>query len=334
MLKRCVTKGRCCPKLRGEDIAHDAAANVGNLYSNPHIQEELSQHLALHMSILDGDADFPEGATALMYEPPKDDMGHWRGDSFDDWTVEDVDSHQGASQMSNSLPAQLRQSGPRAASSGPGRPLHPSSAGNASGCRSLSADPRAGQSPRAEDVIGSQVKYSGRLGAREPTAATPHGLGAHRMPQPPPCAPQRACESGALGRPPLAEREIQHQQLAASPRQTRPAIFDAPGRGVGYAGQPGIPPAPPPPPRRLQNAPQGTWGGDVACGMEAIQPRSLSRSVREAKTCTSEAGAASIAAILQCVAHAQDLPAQQRPNSEKWTGRWVNYDAEKHVHGI
>ncbi|CAJ1326894.1 unnamed protein product [Effrenium voratum] len=52
------------------------------------------------------------------------------------------------------------------------------------------------------------------------------------------------------------------------------------------------------------------------------QPRTFSRSVREAQTCTSEVGAASIAAILECVEQAQDVPQQQRPNSEKWSERW------------
>ncbi|CAE8585834.1 unnamed protein product [Polarella glacialis] len=61
------------------------------------------------------------------------------------------------------------------------------------------------------------------------------------------------------------------------------------------------------------------------------QPRSFSRTVREAQSCTSEAGAASIAAILKCVAQVQEVPAQQRPNSEKWSERWNGYHLEKHV---
>ncbi|CAL1125674.1 unnamed protein product, partial [Cladocopium goreaui] len=56
------------------------------------------------------------------------------------------------------------------------------------------------------------------------------------------------------------------------------------------------------------------------------QPRTFSRSVREAQTCTSEVGAASIAAILECVEQAQDVPHQQRPNSEKWSERLRTFE--------
>eukprot|EP00435_Cladocopium_sp_Y103_P069223 s645_g32.t3 len=54
--------------------------------------------------------------------------------------------------------------------------------------------------------------------------------------------------------------------------------------------------------------------------------RTFSRSVREAQTCTSEVGAASIAAILECVEQAQDVPRQQRPNSEKWSERLRTFE--------
>ncbi|CAE7379669.1 unnamed protein product [Symbiodinium natans] len=55
---------------------------------------------------------------------------------------------------------------------------------------------------------------------------------------------------------------------------------------------------------------------------EDSAPRTFSRSIREAQSCTSEVGAASIAAILECVEQAEDVPKQQRPNSEKWSERW------------
>eukprot|EP00434_Breviolum_minutum_P020657 symbB.v1.2.018214.t1/scaffold1445.1/size118272/5 len=64
---------------------------------------------------------------------------------------------------------------------------------------------------------------------------------------------------------------------------------------------------------------RGAASRRVSLGDE--QPRTFSRSIREAQTCTSEVGAASIAAILECVEQAQDVPQQQRPNSEKWSER-------------
>lgn len=63
----------------------------------------------------------------------------------------------------------------------------------------------------------------------------------------------------------------------------------------------------------------------------SVQPRTFSRSLRDARSCNSEAGASSIAAIMQCVAQAQDVPVQQRPNSEKWTERWAGMNVDKHV---
>lgn len=80
----------------------------------------------------------------------------------------------------------------------------------------------------------------------------------------------------------------------------------------------------------LASAPCGGVTAATDVGGVQLQTRSLSRSVRDAQvSCTSEAGAASIAAILQCVAHAQDLPVQQQPNSEKWTGRLKAYEVER-----
>jgi len=72
--------------------------------------------------------------------------------------------------------------------------------------------------------------------------------------------------------------------------------------------------------RSLQKAPAGK-------GVD--QPRTFSRSVRDAQACKSEAGASSIAAILQCVAQAEDIPAQQRPNSEKWSERLNDFSPQK-----
>jgi len=57
----------------------------------------------------------------------------------------------------------------------------------------------------------------------------------------------------------------------------------------------------------------------------ASQPRTFSRSVADAKSCSSEVGAASIAAIMQCVAQADEIPSQQKPNSEKWSERLNDY---------
>jgi len=60
------------------------------------------------------------------------------------------------------------------------------------------------------------------------------------------------------------------------------------------------------------------------------QPRTFSRSVQDAKSLTtSEAGAASIAAIMQVVAKAGEVPVQQRPNSDKWSERLNTYSPEK-----
>lgn len=70
---------------------------------------------------------------------------------------------------------------------------------------------------------------------------------------------------------------------------------------------------------------------DFSSHAVGVQQRSLSRSFRDAQSCTSEVGAASIAAIMQCVAQAKDLPLQQRPNSQKWAERWAAYHLEKHV---
>lgn len=282
------------------------------------------------MGMLEGDTDFPAGAAALMYEPPLDDFDGCRGSSDDDW-ADDSAGSEGVPQLSVSLPAQQRPSCPPAPFLQ--APQHPGGSARFRAASSGPADIAAGF--RGGSSCGSSARASSaapRMGPREPTAATPNGFGVHGMPSPPPIVPQRVhgC-GGAPGRPLQGERQRAHELDAASP-----STMVASQRGAcggSSPGLPGIPPAPPPAPLRQQVAmspasPAGPWPGAA----QAVQPRSLSYSARAAQQmCSSEAGAASIAAILECVAHAQDLPAQQRPNSEKWAGRWQNCDAERYV---
>jgi hypothetical protein len=49
----------------------------------------------------------------------------------------------------------------------------------------------------------------------------------------------------------------------------------------------------------------------------------------ENNTRNTDIGAASISTIKKCIAKAQYLPEQQRPNSEKWTERWSNIQMSK-----
>merc|ERR1740130_336131 len=46
------------------------------------------------------------------------------------------------------------------------------------------------------------------------------------------------------------------------------------------------------------------------------------RMFADENACKSDIGAASISSLKKCIAQAQCLPEQQKPNSEKWTGRW------------
>mmetsp|Transcript_47337 Transcript_47337/g.135743 ORF Transcript_47337/g.135743 Transcript_47337/m.135743 type:complete len:303 (-) Transcript_47337:103-1011(-) len=301
MLHRCVASNRCCPKVRDEDFGpHDGHSSQGQLYGNPFLQEDA----ALQYNMLSGSGEFPPGAMNFMYDPTADagmDVGSDPGDCdelTDDW-VQDVDEVASASALACAGLVKLKQSdGPMGAAMRAGSAMIPahSEVRTASGA-ATSAGLHGRHRNASAPATGSRSPGAPALSVPRTSApATPRGLGVHSVPPAPPPPPPRSSTSRA-------------------------------GGGVGFS--PGRPPLPTP----------------VSCSSEAAKPgQPMAPSMpgggfatiasSEARQCASQAGAASIAAILQCVAQAQELPAQQRPNSEKWQGRFKTNSekwADKHL---
>lgn len=334
MLQRCVASNRCCPKSRTEGFVENDQERWRDLYTNPYVSNDLVRR----KDILQRDADYTSDAMALMYEPPQEE-DRWDADSVDDW-VEDVgatDDHVDMRSMSVSLPAKQRHQSP--GSLGASLRQQP---GVAASRRPGTGE---GSSPGGGFVVSSASKQPPHVPRGPGAVATPNGLGVHELPSPPPPA-SRGGGGSPSGSPWPAAHQIGNPQLM-SPGNRGALGAHGEARSPGFADLP----APPPPPSFRPQvatatatlpsfspavAPQSTPSGPVwgDSGTDT-QPRSLSRSVREAQlSCTSEAGAASIAAIMQCVAQSQHVPIQQRPNSEKWTGRLKAYDVDgRRLHG-
>jgi len=97
-----------------------------------------------------------------------------------------------------------------------------------------------------------------------------------------------------------------------SPSLVRPTTpRAAPRRAVGDPGdvQPSVP-------HVEETAPKG--------GSRSTSTTRRGHSQSPSEEGNSDVGAESIASINRCIAKAQGLPEQQRPNSEKWTERWAS----------
>eukprot|EP00930_Biecheleria_cincta_P055008 TRINITY_DN41380_c0_g1_i1.p1 TRINITY_DN41380_c0_g1~~TRINITY_DN41380_c0_g1_i1.p1 ORF type:complete len:332 (-),score=45.33 TRINITY_DN41380_c0_g1_i1:37-1032(-) len=327
MLHRCAATSACCPKLSEEDVVGMGLGPAGRgtqFYSNPFMHEE---HPQLHFSMGGDDegSDFPPGALALMYDPPIDDELELDGGS-DEWNS-DVNSampklmgNESALPLKRSGPMgpQLRtgpqpqpqlRSGDRAPESrfGPEikKPVSPEIKGSLATSERPVAVRRSeaqGQSAPSELVAYAANRLSPARAASpgkprglpshgdRPVAATPEGRGAHGS-----TTPHTAF--GPPGRKPDGENNVPEKTLVQSVQQPRTQS------------------------RSLMQPSTRNLSSD--------QPRTFSRSVRDAQACTSEAGAASIAAILQCVEQADEIPVQQRPNSGKWSERWNGYSFDR-----
>jgi len=323
MLHRCVATNRCCPKLHEEDYSGDAPPHAAHLYSNPYMHEDFVHHSALRFSMQEDGVDFPPSALGLMYEPPVDDTDDISEGNHSDGYVQDVDDLLNVPKLiSSSSPPKIhgQQRAPEGAPAngvgvflrrvGP-KPADSSEVGDegaASQTRSSSAPRLAAPGrPRLVDRLPMR-SMSSKAPGRETGGgkASPSGSGS--------CgSTETSSADGSALRPSATSRP----RPGASPGRRAPSAVE-PGARLGPGSGSSLGPVP-------ASAALGGLGAPVQ-----VEPRTLSRSLRDARACTSEAGAASIAAILDVVARAQEVPLQQRPNSEKWAQRLASYEFGVH----
>eukprot|EP00933_Yihiella_yeosuensis_P035297 TRINITY_DN2881_c0_g1_i2.p1 TRINITY_DN2881_c0_g1~~TRINITY_DN2881_c0_g1_i2.p1 ORF type:complete len:320 (-),score=46.19 TRINITY_DN2881_c0_g1_i2:286-1245(-) len=316
MLHRCVASSACCPQLKDEDIT--GSGPTPQFYSNPFFYEDMSIPAALRLNNDHDDeedgGEFPPGALALMYDPPIDDD---LGSDGDDWgqSISRPPSSKPMVRRNDPLGMQLR-----------GTPT-PQNGGY------------GGVSRAAGDTgIDYPLSPNASLKAARMGPATYSANSQNDNPRPP-----SINHVGSSGQPrPVGDVHSPGGNLSASSTQYVYSTPQKSGFGpsrpnnsslspkVGQAGN-----------RQVQQEEENenivqprTQSRTLRAAemhLDQRQPKSFSRSVREAQACKSEAGQASIAAILQCVAKVEEVPAQQRPNSEKWSERWNGANLQKHV---
>lgn len=310
MLHRCIATNRCCPKVHEDDFGADGLGNGAHIYSNPYMHEDMSQPSAMCFDLIEG-ADFPPGAVSLMYDPPMDDE------------LDDADGHAAAEEWVQDVDDLIKVPKLASAANGGLHPRKPTSLGvsmrKVDPIRSL-AERGRGLSPAGPAGTTPASPSGMRRPAVAGSPATPRGFGVHVVPAG--NAGARGRSAGAAFVPPVA----------ASGGDAGEDDLDGSARLDVSEGSPARPLASPP--GRAASRPPRSEAVQPSPGDEGGQPRSMSRSLRDAQACQSEAGAASISAIMQCVQASQAVPAQQRPNSEKWAGRWAGYNLEKHMKNL
>lgn len=312
MLHRCAAVHACCPKLRDDDFGTEAAHH---LYNNPYMQEDMLQ--SGNIDLLGEGAQFPTGALSLMYVPPVDDMDDMSdGESSDDWLqdTEDVNDLMNVPKLiSNSPPvaknayslgAGFRKKENTSANVPPmanlgkcNRPPSPTSA-NADADEGGISKTRSSSLPRLS--APSRPRLSARLA--NAATATPLGWGVH-------------AKSPSLG---------QNAKPATAPRSDAKSS-NAPAHALLV------------PPSFATETTTDSGSSDPSSQSESIQASARTEvstccgdsSLKDPSACSADVGAASIAAIRQCVAQSQQVPEQQRPNSEKWAKRLAKYDTDK-----
>eukprot|EP00931_Biecheleriopsis_adriatica_P048285 TRINITY_DN27895_c0_g1_i1.p1 TRINITY_DN27895_c0_g1~~TRINITY_DN27895_c0_g1_i1.p1 ORF type:complete len:356 (-),score=44.23 TRINITY_DN27895_c0_g1_i1:69-1055(-) len=327
MLHRCAASSHCCPKLHEEDFGAAFGGGPGpQLYSNPFFYEE--GHAGVHFS-MNGEeesGDFPPGALALMYDPPIED-------DLDDGSESYPDLHS-YSAGRNGLQgvALAKRSGPL----GPqlrSPQLRPNPAGYPGGGPRYSA---GAADDKVEDDFSQDVEKpwcpptwpkATHLTTLEGVAHTTQSPGARRAASPGRPRDGRASLSPSAGK-------SSHGAVASTSFGPSSKKEELKPIGAGRLSNPDHS-DPVTQQSRMPSLPAKqvtvTQTGLAAKGTGADQPRTFSRSIREAQACTSEAGAASIAAILQCVEQAEMVPEIQRPNSEKWSERLNRYNPQKPI---
>lgn len=333
MLHRCVATNRCCPKLLEEDYSGENPAQAAHLYSNPYMHEEFAHPSALRCMQEDA-VDFPPSALTLMYDPPVDDTDDISdGNHSDGFDVQDVDDLMNVPRLvSSSSPPKIPGSLGSTMRLGGQQKL-----GEGSAMKGAGSQMRRWSSPRPADPNFTEVGDEGAI-AHTRSSSSPR-LAAPGRPRLVDRLPIRSLSSsatpkarGSLGPRAADETSLGPANTEDSPCQpsvtSRTRLGFSPGRGLGGAEtSPGGRPGPP------GGAPGRGLGGSAPAGLGApvlTEPRTLSRSLRDARACQSEVGAASIAAIMDVVAQAQQVPTQQRPNSDKWTQRLAGYEFGMH----
>lgn len=328
MLHRCAASSACCPKLSEEDVLGMGLGPAGRgtqFYSNPFMHEE---HPQLHFSMGGDDegSDFPPGALALMYDPPIDDELELDGGS-DEWNP-DLNSSM-PKLMGNEGVMPLKRNGPLGPQLRSGRQGQPQ-------LRPGDRGPEARFGPEIQKPLSPDIKVS--LASHErPISVRRSGAQAQS-------APSELAASTVNPSSPSRGASPGKPRCLPSRGGDRPTSATPEGRGAhGHAASHA---SFGPPSRKLEgesNVPEKMLVTGVqqprtqsrslmqpsTRGTNCDQPRTFSRSVRDAQACTSEAGAASIAAILQCVEQAEEVPVQQRPNSGKWSERWSGYSFDR-----
>lgn len=364
MLHRCVATNRCCPKLTEEDYSGDPAAHAAHLYSNPYMHEDFVHSSALRFSMQEDGLDFPPSALALMYDPPIDDTDDLSEGDHSDGYVQDVDdllnvpkliSSTSPPKISGSLGSAMRLGGQQKASDASAMRLggqqKTSEGSSTAGSGSLV---RRGSPKTADNSdIGNEGAASHTRSSSAPRLTAP---GRPRLVD---RLPMRSFSTRAAGRK-KGTRKASLTDADAAADDTSVADTDGSALSLSVTSRPGqtmssragaspgrrapsstVPePLPQPGPRGPgSRMGPGSCGGSAALGPGLgsatpgglgkpvqVEPRTLSRSLRDARACKSEVGAASIAAIMDVVAKAQEVPAQQRPNSDKWTQRLASYE--------
>lgn len=282
MLTRCVASGKCCPKLPEEDFGRPG--ENAHLYCNPYMLEELSapEH-----------GDFGPGALSLMYAPPMEP----EGDDFSDGDVDEWMQDPQACEQNFANVAQLMRMPPSTARTRAASP----------GAALLASSPRG--------PFAALQKRAATLQMVHDQAVNVEGLAGAPMSPPSPSTGStrpRPFEGTLRNRsePPL-NRNADLPSAASRVARSQTPSATTPRRCNGDNGdvQPSIGP--------------GYYPSESDNPWLAAQMNFRGRKMfGDENVCNSDIGAASISTIKKCIAKAQCLPEQQRPNSEKWTERW------------
>mmetsp|Transcript_89496 Transcript_89496/g.186973 ORF Transcript_89496/g.186973 Transcript_89496/m.186973 type:complete len:330 (+) Transcript_89496:88-1077(+) len=327
MLLRCVKSNCCCPKVRDDGSSFQDKALSNQLYSNPFLNEDA----ALKFGILDSSVDFPDDAMNLMYDPTNMGNGH-DGDmdelaeEITDEQVHDVDDFRDNSP----LDLEHHLSPVKA-------PINTLKIGGH--FLPMSSEVKTASGAPLPHGLAARARYASAPATYRRNPSRPGRPG---LPASPALAAPRCLGVQRGGRDrnasPSPSRSYQNAYLESPPRDSFAApVPPAPpprsltsrvGAGVGLApGQPMPPPLPPstsfeahmagspaapPHPSTLMGSP---GGGFARVGEAPGVPRTQQADQLEA-------GAASIAAILQCVAQSKELTAQQKQHSEHFHQRW------------
>jgi len=368
MLHKCVATNRCCPKLHEANLGAEGEQHSTHYYSDPYLHEDPRVINAVVGE--EGGTDFPAYAMALMYDPtsaqPEEQPEEPQSEDEEEGLsvgnesagfVEDVDDFMSVPQLvSSSPPTRIPSSLGGALRLATGTTGPSAAPGPARGGRCIASGPLLPVAP--PEGIGEEGSGAGRArSSSAPRSAAPSTF----RPLPAAKNTQVGGASGSEAQP-QAEfanapqgnncvlKEVEGKAANSATSLDRlghfePATdikldrsFPGPGSIAAGGGRPSSAWAhaqassqtsvPRPPLASSMASPSPEQGAHVH-----RQHKTLSRSLREARACKSEAGAASIAAILQVVAHVQEASTTPcEPGREHWHDQpWVDCAADRQL---